>query len=107
MEVANICRSSICITCCFVSTMITHQGGPKMANFGVHNFLFSKIWMQNFDVLEMQINPFEGRRQEEYLSLKLISFQIMTCAPIWSIKGKVGSKNMDFLKFIIGRCYVG
>jgi hypothetical protein len=23
----------------------------------------------------------------------------MTCAPIWSIRGKVGSKNMDFLKF--------
>ncbi len=55
--------------------------------------------MQIFDVLGMQISPFEGRRQEEYLNLKPTSFQIMTCVPIWSARGKVGSKNMDFLKF--------
>ncbi len=38
--------------------------------------------MQIFDVLIMQISPFEGKRQEEYLNPKLTSFQIMTCTPI-------------------------
>jgi len=38
--------------------------------------------MQVFDVLGMQISPFEGREQEEYLNPKLTSFQIMTCVPI-------------------------
>jgi hypothetical protein len=38
--------------------------------------------MQIFDVLGMKINPFESRRQEEYLDPKLTSFQIMTCAPV-------------------------
>jgi hypothetical protein len=38
--------------------------------------------MQIFDVLGMQIGPFESRRQEEYLTLKLTSFQIMTHTPI-------------------------
>jgi len=33
--------------------------------------------MQIFDGLRMQISPFEGRKQKEYLNLKLISFQIM------------------------------
>ncbi len=70
-----------------------------MVEFGVHSFPFSEFLMRIFDVLEMQISPFEGERQEEYLNPKLTSFQIMTCAPIWSIRGKVGSKNMDFLKF--------
>jgi hypothetical protein len=55
--------------------------------------------MQLFDVLGMQISPFEGRRQEEYLNPKLTSFQIMTCVSIWLARGKIGSKNMDFLKF--------
>ncbi len=52
-----------------------------------------------FDVLGIQINPFEGRGQKEYLNPKLTGFQIMTCALIWSTRGKVGSKNMDFSKF--------
>jgi hypothetical protein len=47
----------------------------------------------------MKINLFEGRRQEEYLNPKFPSFQIMTRAPILSTRGKVGSENMDFLKF--------
>jgi hypothetical protein len=51
----------------------------------------------------MQISPFEGRRQEEYLNLKLTSFQIMACVSIWLTRGKVGSKNMDFLKFYNGQ----
>jgi hypothetical protein len=34
--------------------------------------------MQIFDVLGMQIGPFEGWRQDEYLNPKLTSFQIMT-----------------------------
>ncbi len=38
--------------------------------------------MQIFNVLGMQISPFEGRRQEEYLNPKLTSFQIKTCAMI-------------------------
>jgi hypothetical protein len=53
-----------------------------MVDFGVHNFPFSKILMQTFDVLGMQISPFECRRQQEYLNLKLTSFQIMTCVLI-------------------------
>jgi hypothetical protein len=63
--------------------------------------------MKIFDVLGMKINPFEGRKQEEYLNPKLTSFQIMTCVLIWSAREKVGSKNIDFWIFIIGRCYVG
>jgi hypothetical protein len=55
--------------------------------------------MQIFDVLRMQISPFEGRRQEEYLNPEFTSFQIMKCAPISSVSRKIGSKNMDFLKF--------
>jgi hypothetical protein len=55
--------------------------------------------MQIFDILGTQISPFESREQEEYLDPKLTSFQVMTCASILSIRGKVGSKNMDFLKF--------
>jgi hypothetical protein len=54
--------------------------------------------MKIFDVLGMKISPFEGSRQKKNLNLKLTSFQ-MTCAPIWLVKGKVGNKNMDFLKF--------
>jgi hypothetical protein len=38
--------------------------------------------MQIFDVLGMQISPFEVRKQEEYLNPKLTSFQIMKCASI-------------------------
>jgi hypothetical protein len=38
--------------------------------------------MQIFDVLGMQISPFEGKRQEEYSNPKLTSFQIMKCASI-------------------------
>ncbi len=70
-----------------------------MTNFGIPNFPFSKNLMQKIDVLGMQISPFGCRRQEKYLNPKLTSFQIMKYASIWSIKGKVGSKNMDFLKF--------
>jgi hypothetical protein len=54
--------------------------------------------MKIFDVLGMKISPFEGSRQKKNLNLKLTSFQ-MTCAPIWLVKGKVGNKNMDLLKF--------
>jgi hypothetical protein len=46
-------------------------------DFGVHRFPLSKNLMQIFDGLGMQISPFEGRKQEEYLNPKLISFQIM------------------------------
>jgi hypothetical protein len=53
-----------------------------VVEFGVHSFPFSEFLMRIFDVLEMQISPFEGERQEEYLNPKLTSFQIMTCAPI-------------------------
>jgi hypothetical protein len=53
-----------------------------VVDFGVHNFPFSKILMQIFDALGMQISPFEGRRQEEYLNPKITSFQIMKCASI-------------------------
>ncbi len=45
-----------------------------MANFGVHNFPFSKVLMQ--------ISPSKGKRQEEYLNPKITSFQIMKCALI-------------------------
>jgi hypothetical protein len=38
--------------------------------------------MQIFDILGMQINPFESRRQEEYLNPKLTSSQIMKFALI-------------------------
>jgi hypothetical protein len=38
--------------------------------------------MKNFDVLRMQISPFESRSQEKYLNPKLTSFQIMTRVPI-------------------------
>jgi hypothetical protein len=72
-----------------------------MTDFGVHSFLFSKFSMWIFDVLGMQISPFESRRWKEYLNLKLTIFQIMTCAPIWLVRGKVRSKNMGFLKFYI------
>ncbi len=70
-----------------------------MEDFGVHSFPFSKNLMQIFDGLGMQISPFEGRKQEEYLNPKLISFQIMKYVLIWLVKGKVGSKNMDFWNF--------
>jgi hypothetical protein len=53
-----------------------------MADFGVQNFLFSEFLMQIFDVLGMQISPFEGRRQKKYLNPKLTSFQIITCVSI-------------------------
>ncbi len=46
----------------------------------------------------MQISSFESRRQEKYLNPKLTIFQIMTCALILLAKGKVRSKNMNFLK---------
>jgi len=51
-------------------------------DFRVHYFPFSKILLQIFDVLRMQISPFKGRRQEEYLNPKPISFQIMKCVLI-------------------------
>ncbi len=73
-----------------------------MIDFGVHNFPVLEFWMQIFDILGMQINPFESRRQEEYLNPKLTSSQIMKFALIWSIRGRVGSKNMDFLKIYNG-----
>jgi hypothetical protein len=38
--------------------------------------------MKKIDILGMQISPFESRKQEKYLDLKLTSFQIMTRAPI-------------------------
>jgi hypothetical protein len=38
--------------------------------------------MKKFDVLRMQINPFESRRQEKNPNPKLTSFQIMTHVPI-------------------------
>jgi hypothetical protein len=38
--------------------------------------------MPIFDVLAMQIRPFESRRQEKHLNAKLKSFQIMTHVPI-------------------------
>ncbi len=76
-----------------------------MVEFIVYGFLFSKTLMWIFDVLGMQINPFEVRRQEEYLNPNLTSFQIMTCAPIWSAKGKLEMKTWIFWNFIIGRCH--
>jgi hypothetical protein len=33
-----------------------------VVDFGVHSFPFLEFLMQIFDVLGMQINPFEGRR---------------------------------------------
>ncbi len=51
-----------------------------------------------FDVLGMQNSPFESRRQEKYLNPKLTSFQIIIRASISSTRGKVKSKNIDFLK---------
>jgi hypothetical protein len=55
--------------------------------------------MQIFDILGMQISPFESKRQGGYLNPKLIKIQIMTCVLIWLNRGKVRSKNMGFLKF--------
>jgi len=45
-----------------------------VVDFGIHNFRFSKILKQIFDVLGMQISPFESRRREKYLNPKLKSF---------------------------------
>ncbi len=78
-----------------------------MLDFRVHNFPFLEFLMQIFDVLGMQISPFKGTRQEKYLNPKPISFQIMKCVLIWSVRGKVGSKTWIFWNFIIDKCYVG
>jgi len=56
--------------------------------------------MRIFDVLGMQISPFEIKRQQEYLNPKLRSFQIMTCALILLARGKVRNKSMGFLKIL-------
>jgi hypothetical protein len=52
--------------------------------------------MQTFDILGIQISPFEGRRQEEYLNPKLTSFQIMTCVAIRLVRGKLETKTWIF-----------
>ncbi len=54
----------------------------KNGTYGIHNFPFSQFLMQIFDVLGMQISPFESRKQEEYLNPILTNFQIMTKFPI-------------------------
>jgi hypothetical protein len=54
----------------------------KNGTCDIHNFPFPQFLMQICDVLRMQINPFESRRQEEYLNLILTSFQTMTNVPI-------------------------
>jgi hypothetical protein len=44
----------------------------------------------------MQINPFESKKQEEYLNPILTKFQNKRNIPIWLAKGKVKSKKRVF-----------
>jgi len=65
-----------------------HQKGDyvlawtKNGTYGIHSCIFLGFLILMFNVLGMQICPFESRRQMEDLNLKLLSFHTMTCVSI-------------------------